>query len=116
MASFRIGVAPTAGGFQMPSSLIRHPATLKHDPQAQQKREFDRWRTAIEIVQLMREAGIACELWGRFRKPPLTSPPCILAPCAASAFRKKADIRRCEWHVRFGPILLQKSVAGFFGQ
>src|SRR5262249_58255025 len=66
MASFRIGVAATAGGFQMPSSLVRHPATLEHDPQAQQKREFDRRRTAIEIVQLMREAGIACELWDGF--------------------------------------------------
>jgi len=66
MASFRIGVAATAGDFQMLSSLVRHPATLEHDPQAQQKREFDRWRTAIEIVQLMREAGIACELWDGF--------------------------------------------------
>ena len=43
-------------------SLIRHPATPDDDFRAQQKREFDRWRTAIEIVQRMREAGIHCEL------------------------------------------------------
>jgi hypothetical protein len=29
---------------------------------AQQKLEIDRWRTAIAIVERMREAGIGCEL------------------------------------------------------
>jgi hypothetical protein len=29
---------------------------------AQQKLEFDRWRTAIAIVERMREAGISCKL------------------------------------------------------
>jgi len=33
-----------------------------------------------------------------------------------SAFTPKADIRPCDQDVCFGPILLQKSVAGFFGQ
>lgn len=30
---------------------------------AQQKLEFDRWRTAVTIVQCMREVGISCELF-----------------------------------------------------
>jgi len=30
-----------------------------------------------------------------------------------SALPLKADIRRTGWHVRFVPILLQKSVEGF---
>jgi hypothetical protein len=33
-----------------------------------------------------------------------------------SALPPKADIEERDWYVRFGPILLQKSVAGFFGQ
>src|SRR5262249_18759208 len=67
MASFRIGVAATAGDFQMLSSLVRHPATLEHDPQAQQKREFDRRRTAIEIVQLRREVELSSTLGAVFK-------------------------------------------------
>jgi hypothetical protein len=46
----------------MPSSIIRNPAGPEDDDfKAQQKLEFDRWRTAIEIVR-RREAGISCEL------------------------------------------------------
>jgi hypothetical protein len=42
--------------------------TTRNDPRqdddfkAQQKLEFDRYRTAIAIVERMREAGISCEL------------------------------------------------------
>ena len=47
----------------MPSSIIRNPAGPEDgDLKAQQKLEFDRWRTAVTIVQRMREAGISCEL------------------------------------------------------
>jgi len=35
---------------------------------------------------------------------------------AMSALPPKADIAEREEHVRFVPILLQKSVAGFFGR
>jgi hypothetical protein len=45
----------------MPSRIIRNPAR-PDDEKAQQKLEFDRWRTAIAIVERMREAGISCEL------------------------------------------------------
>jgi hypothetical protein len=37
------------------------------DFKAQQKLEFDRWRSAIAIVQRMREAGISCELFDDFQ-------------------------------------------------
>ena len=47
----------------MPSIIIRNPARPDEDFKAQQKLEFDRYRTAIEIVQRMREAGISCELF-----------------------------------------------------
>jgi hypothetical protein len=33
-----------------------------------------------------------------------------------SALPTKADIAERRWHVRFVPILLQKTVEGFFGQ
>jgi hypothetical protein len=46
----------------MSSSFVRHSARPDEHYQAQQKRQFDRWRTATEIVQLLREAGISCEL------------------------------------------------------
>jgi len=46
----------------MPSSNVRDPAKPDDNPQARQKQEFDRWRTAIELVQRMREAGLSCEL------------------------------------------------------
>ena len=47
----------------MPFSIVRDPARPDDDLKAQQKREFDRCRTAIEIVERMREAGISCELF-----------------------------------------------------
>ena len=48
----------------MPSSIIRNPVGPEDDDfKAQQKLEFDRYRTAIEIVQRMREAGISCEVF-----------------------------------------------------
>jgi hypothetical protein len=46
----------------MPSRTIRNPARPDDDFKAQQKLEFDRWRTAIAIVERMRKAGVSCEL------------------------------------------------------
>jgi hypothetical protein len=46
----------------MPSSIIRHPTTEDDASEMQLKREFDRWRTAVDIVRRLREAGINCEL------------------------------------------------------
>jgi len=46
----------------MPSSVIRNPAPPEGDLRAEQKREFDRWRVATDIVRILREAGISCEL------------------------------------------------------
>jgi len=43
----------------MSSSVAAKP---DDDYQVQQEREFDRWRTAIKLVQRLREAGIDCEL------------------------------------------------------
>jgi hypothetical protein len=51
----------------MPSSIVRHPATLDDDSQSEQKREFDRWRAAVDIVRRLREAGIRCELRDGFQ-------------------------------------------------
>ena len=42
----------------MPSSIVRNPSRPDDDFKTQQELEFDRWRTAIKIVQRMREAGI----------------------------------------------------------
>ena len=47
----------------MPSSIIHNSAGSDDDFKAQQKLEYDRYRTAIAIVQRMREAGISCELF-----------------------------------------------------
>jgi hypothetical protein len=41
----------------MPSKIIRNPAGPDDAFKAQQKLEFDWWRTAIAIVGRMREAG-----------------------------------------------------------
>ena len=41
----------------MPSNIVRNPARPDDAFKAQQKLEFDRWRTAIAIVERMREAG-----------------------------------------------------------
>jgi hypothetical protein len=46
----------------MPSNIIRNPARPDDAFKAQQKLEFDRWRTAIAIVERMREAGFSCKL------------------------------------------------------
>ena len=56
-------MAGTPEDFWMPSSIIRNPAGPEDDFKEKQKMEFDRHRTAIEIVQRMREAGIGCELF-----------------------------------------------------
>jgi hypothetical protein len=46
----------------MTSVDVRHPATPDRDVPVEQKREFDRWRVAVDIVRRLREAGIGCEL------------------------------------------------------
>jgi hypothetical protein len=51
------------GSFWVPSNIFRNPSRPDEDFKAQQKLEFDRWRTAVTIVQRMREAGISCELF-----------------------------------------------------
>jgi hypothetical protein len=43
-------------------SIVRHPTTEDDPSEIQPKREFDRWRFAVEIVRRLREAGIGCEL------------------------------------------------------
>jgi hypothetical protein len=47
----------------MLSRIVSNPSNLDDDLKAQQKLEFDRWRTAVTIVERMREAGISCELF-----------------------------------------------------
>ena len=37
-------------------------ATADDSPETRAKREFDRWRVAVDIIRRLREAGIACEL------------------------------------------------------
>ena len=43
-------------------SFVRHPARPDDSSEAQQKRELDRWRTAIELIQRLRKAGFDCQL------------------------------------------------------
>ena len=54
---------PVNGSFRLPSSIIRNPAKTDDDFKAQQKLELDQLRTAIAIVERMRQAGISCELF-----------------------------------------------------
>jgi hypothetical protein len=37
-------------------------AAADDHPETEAKREFDRWRVAVDIVRRLREAGIGCEL------------------------------------------------------
>jgi hypothetical protein len=47
----------------LPSIFGDHTILIGHDDsQSEQEREFERWRTARKIVQLLREAGFSCEL------------------------------------------------------
>jgi hypothetical protein len=46
----------------MPSRFVHAPEKLDDVYQAEQKREFDRWRDALEVVKRLREAGITCHL------------------------------------------------------
>jgi hypothetical protein len=61
-ASATTNIAGSSWNFQMPFIDVRHPATPDDDFYAEQKREFDRWRIAADIVRRLREAGISCEL------------------------------------------------------
>ena len=56
------------GSFRVSSNIVRNPLQSDGDFKTQQELEFDRWRTAIEIVQRMREAGISCELSNDLKK------------------------------------------------
>ena len=46
----------------MPSGIVRNPVRPGDDFKARQKLELDRLRTAIALVERMRQAGISCEL------------------------------------------------------
>ena len=49
-------------GRSMPSSIIRHPDDADDCSEKQAKREFERWRIAVDMIRHLREAGISCEL------------------------------------------------------
>ena len=63
---------PVNGSFRLSSNIVRDPSKLDDDLKAQLELEFDRWRTAIEVVQRMREAGVSCELSNNLQKQPVT--------------------------------------------
>ena len=44
--------------------IIRRSASPETDPQTKQTKEFEYWRTAAELVERMREAGIAAFIVG----------------------------------------------------
>ena len=44
----------------MPSSVVRRPTRRDVKVQSEQELEFDRWRTAVDIVRRMREACWKC--------------------------------------------------------
>jgi hypothetical protein len=46
----------------MPSSLVSPPVGPEDETQVQQKREFDRLRLAIKLVQRLREIGVDCQI------------------------------------------------------
>lgn len=46
----------------MPSRFVHDPEKPDDAFQAEQEREFDRWRNAIEVVNRLRKAGIGCYL------------------------------------------------------
>jgi hypothetical protein len=48
----------------MPSKIVRRSSRPDDDTQAPQEREFERWRTAVDVVRRMREAGISCQMIG----------------------------------------------------
>ena len=47
----------------MASNFADDPAKPEENTQTDHEREFDRWRTAVELIQRMREAGIGCDLF-----------------------------------------------------
>ena len=58
---------PVKRGFQLSSNTVHKHSRLDEDFKAQQKLEFDRWRTVVTIVKLMREVGFSCELFDDFQ-------------------------------------------------
>ena len=53
---------PVNGSFRLSSNILRDPSTLADNLKEQQKLELDQYRTAIKLIQRLREAGISCEL------------------------------------------------------
>jgi hypothetical protein len=54
----------------MTSNFANDLAKPDENSQTDHEREFDRWRTAVELIQRMREAGIGCDkpgIEGRFK-------------------------------------------------
>jgi hypothetical protein len=47
----------------MTSNFADDPAKPEENTQTDHEREFDRWRTAVDLIQRMREAGIGCDLF-----------------------------------------------------
>jgi len=47
----------------MSSNFANDPAKPEENSRNDHEREFDRWRTAVELIQRMREAGIGCDLF-----------------------------------------------------
>ena len=47
----------------MSSNFANDPAKPEENSRTDHEREFDRWRTAVELIQRMREAGIGCDLF-----------------------------------------------------
>jgi hypothetical protein len=45
----------------MPADIAAYSAASDNDLQSK-KREFDRWRIAVDMVRRLREAGIICDL------------------------------------------------------
>ena len=51
----------------MTSNFANDLAKPDENSQTDHEREFDRWRTAVELIQRMREAGIGCDLFDGYQ-------------------------------------------------
>ena len=60
---------PGHAGVVMPSSIVCPPPEQDGRVQSKQELQFDRWRTAIEVVKRLREAGVSCDLIGDPKDP-----------------------------------------------
>jgi hypothetical protein len=62
-------VKPGAGLCHMPSSIVCPPPEQDVKVRSEQELQFDHWRTAVEVVKRLREAGVSCELVGNPKDP-----------------------------------------------